>query len=225
MNQLSNFPTYSRHTESTEFLRQSIVKDIEEKGYSVNPFSLPLELADSLLTRALNLPKEIYQPAGVGRQSGLEVNHFVRNDNIAWIAGEHEIEGAWLAFTDALMQDLNRSLYLGLRSFESHFAIYPEKHFYKRHLDAFKGASNRKVSIVAYLNHQWDTSDGGELVLYNNCDDVCGLKIQPTFATLVVFLSEEFPHEVLPATRERISIAGWYSVVDKKISTLFVDHH
>jgi hypothetical protein len=28
--------------------------------------------------------------------------------------------------------------------------------------------------------------------------------------TLVVFLSDRFPHEVLPARRERLSLAGWF---------------
>lgn len=28
----------------------------------------------------------------------------------------------------------------------------------------------------------------------------------------MLFLSEEFPHEVLPASRERYSIAGWFRV-------------
>jgi len=29
---------------------------------------------------------------------------------------------------------------------------------------------------------------------------------------LVVFLSEEFPHEVLKAKRSRFSVAGWFRV-------------
>jgi len=29
---------------------------------------------------------------------------------------------------------------------------------------------------------------------------------------LVIFLSEEFPHEVLPANTHRYSIAGWFRV-------------
>jgi SM-20-related protein len=34
----------------------------------------------------------------------------------------------------------------------------------------------------------------------------------PTYGTLVVFLSDEFPHEVLKAHRDRYSIAGWFRV-------------
>jgi SM-20-related protein len=29
---------------------------------------------------------------------------------------------------------------------------------------------------------------------------------------VVIFLSERIPHEVLPATRDRYSIAGWFRV-------------
>jgi SM-20-related protein len=36
------------------------------------------------------------------------------------------------------------------------------------------------------------------------------IKVLPSFGTIVVFLSEEFPHEVLPAKRDRYSIAGWF---------------
>ena len=34
----------------------------------------------------------------------------------------------------------------------------------------------------------------------------------PSFGSVAIFLSEEFPHEVLPATRDRYSIAGWFRV-------------
>jgi len=36
--------------------------------------------------------------------------------------------------------------------------------------------------------------------------------VLPQLGTLVVFLSEEFPHEVLAAQRDRYSIAGWFRV-------------
>ena len=32
----------------------------------------------------------------------------------------------------------------------------------------------------------------------------------PAAGTLVVFMSGDFPHEVLPASRERLSLTGWY---------------
>ena len=61
-----------------------------------------------------------------------------------------------------------------------------------------------------YLNKQWQEGDGGQLVLYCDEQDTKGIHIQPTFGTVVVFLSDEFPHEVLPSQRTRLSIAGCY---------------
>ncbi|MDH5172415.1 MAG: 2OG-Fe(II) oxygenase, partial [Gammaproteobacteria bacterium] len=39
-----------------------------------------------------------------------------------------------------------------------------------------------------------------------------GIKVTPALGTVAVFLSEDFEHEVLPARRDRFSIAGWYRV-------------
>jgi SM-20-related protein len=153
-----------------------------------------------------------FNPAGIGRELMHMHNRFVRNDEICWITGESDAGRNWLAFADRLQTFLNRHLLLGLFSFESHFARYAPGAFYKRHLDAFRGQTNRTLSIVAYLNTGWSTDDGGELVLYCDMADREGLRVSPIAGTVVVFLSEDFPHEVLPARRDRYSIAGWYSV-------------
>jgi len=64
--------------------------------------------------------------------------------------------------------------------------------------------------MVTYLNSDWQPGDGGELVLYAE-DEVTEIAtIEPRAGTLVLFLSEEIPHEVRPAIRDRISIAGWF---------------
>jgi SM-20-related protein len=36
--------------------------------------------------------------------------------------------------------------------------------------------------------------------------------VPPKNGTLVLFLSEEFPHEVLVAKKTRYSIAGWFRI-------------
>ena len=76
----------------------------------------------------------------------------------------------------------------------------------------FKGQQNRVLSLVVYLNPGWQHEDGGELVLYRDESDAEGIRVTPLMGTVVVFLSEEFPHEVLPAQRDRYSIAGWFRV-------------
>ncbi|WP_111976572.1 2OG-Fe(II) oxygenase [Algibacillus agarilyticus] len=194
-----------------ESLFNNLADDIYSKGYSVLPNALPSYLADGLYQYLQVMPEQKFDSAGTGRDDLHIVNQFVRTDEICWINGDTEIGTAWLKWTYELQQYLNRRLFLGLFSFESHFAHYAPGDFYKTHLDAFKGEANRVLSVVVYLNPQWNLDDGGELVIYLPSDtDVAQVKVTPSFATIVAFLSEDFPHEVLPATRDRYSIAGWY---------------
>ncbi|TVZ40443.1 SM-20-related protein [Alteromonadaceae bacterium 2753L.S.0a.02] len=189
-----------------------IATDIEIKGFSINPAALPHELGDSLSAYAHQLHAAKFERAGIGRADDFFKNSFVRSDEICWITGESLTGQAWLTWCLRLQRFLNRRLFLGLFSFESHFAHYKPGDFYKRHFDAFRGEANRVLSVVVYLNPAWGPDDGGELVLYSEDSDTQGVKVTPLQGTVVVFLSEEFPHEVLPAHRDRYSIAGWYRV-------------
>ncbi|MFP5505881.1 MAG: 2OG-Fe(II) oxygenase, partial [Gammaproteobacteria bacterium] len=38
------------------------------------------------------------------------------------------------------------------------------------------------------------------------------IDVLPQGGTFVCFLSDRFHHEVLPATRERMSVTGWFKV-------------
>jgi len=118
----------------------------------------------------------------------------------------------WRNWTNELRLYLNRRLFLGLFSFESHLAEYHPGDFYRTHLDAFRGESNRRLSRVTYLNPDWQPGQGGELMIYHPQTGAPLQKVAPVLGPLVVFLSEEFPHEVLPASRERHSVAGWFRV-------------
>lgn len=191
---------------------EHIASDLIEKGYSINPNALPPALTESLLQQLQEMNKAQFEKAGIGRESDHTMNEAVRSDEICWISGESDAGRDWLNWSLELQQYLNRRLFLGLFSFESHFASYQKGDFYKRHLDAFKGQTNRVLSMVVYLNKDWLPEDQGELVLYKSESDQEGIKVSPTFGTVVIFLSEEFPHEVLPAQRERFSIAGWFRV-------------
>lgn len=193
-----------------ELLFEAVATDLLEKGFSVRPASLPSELAEQLWLHLQQMPEHRFRLAGIGREQDHVHNQFVRTDAISWITGESEAGDAWLKWASALQTYLNQRLFLGLFSFESHFAHYAPGDFYKRHLDAFKGEANRILSLVVYLNPGWQPADGGELVIYADQQDLTGLRVTPAFGTVVAFLSEEFPHEVLPAKRDRYSIAGWY---------------
>lgn len=112
---------------------------------------------------------------------------------------------------ESLRLALNRTLQLGLFSLEAHYAIYPPGAAYRRHRDAFPdgGAmpNARVISCALYLNEGWTASDGGALRIYDG-DRV--RDVLPIAGTLACFLSERFEHEVLPATRERLSVTGWF---------------
>jgi SM-20-related protein len=190
-------------------LFERIAQDIEKQGFSINHHALPAELTRSLVHHLHNT-KVPFDNAGIGRAANYQQNERIRSDEICWITGDSLAGRHWLKWAAALQTHLNRRLFLGLFSFESHFAHYLPGAFYRRHLDAFKGEANRILSLVVYLNPDWESDQGGELVLYCRADDAQGTRILPSWATVVVFLSEDFPHEVLPAVRDRYSIAGWF---------------
>ena len=195
-----------------ETLFAQIADDLYQQGYSIRPHALPPHIANSLCDYQNQLSQQYYQQAGIGRGDDYLHNTFVRTDEICWITGEDKPCAQWLKWSAQLQQYLNRRLFLGLFSFESHFAHYAPGDYYKRHYDAFKGEANRVLSMVVYLNPNWGNDDGGELVLYKDEHDNEGIKVVPLMGTIAIFLSEEFPHEVLPATRDRYSIAGWFRV-------------
>lgn len=193
-------------------LFSEIAAAIYAKGYCVIENALPAELCNALAQHARQLPDHDFKPAGVGRGDQHATHAEIRQDSIAWINGDNKVEQQWLRWAAELQACLNQRLFLGLFSFESHFAHYKAGEFYKKHLDAFRGQSNRKLSLVTYLNCEWAAEDGGELRIFAEDGENIIADVLPRAGTLVLFLSEEFPHEVLPAKRDRLSIAGWFRV-------------
>ncbi len=186
-----------------------IVEALASDGYIVLSDTVEEALLVQLFQHVIALPDSTFQLAKIGRQQNQQQLLTIRNDKTVWLSDKALVEQAYLTVMQSMMMSLNRQLFLGLRSFEAHFAHYPIGHFYQRHLDAFRGESNRILSSVLYLNHDWQDSDGGQLVLYQS-DNSELLRIQPKWGQLVLFMSEQFPHEVLVSTRDRYSIAGWF---------------
>lgn len=153
-----------------------------------------------------------FELAGIGRGRDLHLNQQVRTDRVLWLEGQSPWARAYLAVMEDLRINLNRSLLLGLQDYECHWAYYPAGGFYRRHLDAFRGQSNRRLSTVLYLNPEWQVGDGGQLAIYEGSGEQPLLTVDPQFGTLVMFLSEQFPHEVLPTRRARYSVTGWFRV-------------
>ncbi|MBQ0720665.1 MAG: 2OG-Fe(II) oxygenase [Gammaproteobacteria bacterium] len=196
--------------DGSELIFADIARDIAATGYSILPNALPAALLDQLSKHVQTMSGADFKKAGIGRESAQHLNQLIRGDEICWINGDHEAGAAWLGWLESLQVFLNRRLFLGLFSSESHYAHYGPGDFYKKHSDAFKGEANRVLSMVLYLNNEWQSEDGGELVIYTGYEAQTPLAVSPSFGTIVVFLSEDFPHEVLPTRRDRFSIATWF---------------
>lgn len=151
------------------------------------------------------------QAAGLGNKLSYQKNEKIRGDKIRWIETEskNEYEQIFLKKISLFIAHLNRTCYTSIIEFESHYASYEKKSFYKRHLDQFKTDNGRKYSIIIYLNENWKNEDGGNLTLYPK--ECAQINISPIAGRMVFFKSDEMEHEVNPSfTRNRISIAGWF---------------
>ena len=195
-------------------LNAAIASDLYQNGWSVQRGYF-----DPVLIHALHSDLVAQDaagnltPAGVGRGDNHMIEKTIRNDDTQWLVGIDPAPRAYLAVMEGLRRDLNRHLFMGLFDFEAHYARYKTGGFYKKHLDALKGAQNRLVSTVTYLTPDWTPADEGFLVLYKTDDagiDHEIIKVLPEAGTLALFLSEDIPHEVLPPKRPRASIAGWF---------------
>ena len=207
--------TQENSREDQSVLFSTICDDLHVQSYSVQHLALPKTLINLLHDRVTGQDVPIYKTAGIGRSVEHHLNQNIRRDEISWIGGGPGLvnglaDDEWLKWTEALRLDLNRQLFLGLVPIESHYARYEKGGFYKRHVDAFTGSNNRKVSLVLFLNAFWKNTDKGELRLFVGEDSKDEILITPKLGTLVIFLSDEIPHEVLSTFSIRHSIAGWY---------------
>jgi SM-20-related protein len=189
-----------------------IAEQISLRGYVALSDFLPQPLLHALFTQVKETDEGVFKRAGIGRDSDFQVNSFVRSDRILWVSDRDDSLRAYFDWMEDLRLYLNRELLLGLFDYECHYAFYPEKAFYKKHVDAFRGRSNRRLSTVLYLNPAWQPGSGGELVLYSEDGREVLETIAPSFGRMVFFLSEVFPHEVLPTKKARYSLTGWFRV-------------
>lgn len=192
-------------------LLETVSQALAERGWWLGPDAVDRDLVRDLRADLVQLrANDELERAGIGRDLDFQLAERIRGDRIHWLSRTSRVQARLLAQMEALRLTLNESLFLGLFEFEAHYAHYPPGSFYRRHLDSFRGAANRIVSAVIYLNEDWREGDGGELVLYAESGDEVLATIAPRAGSMLLFLSEELPHEVLAAKRDRYSIAGWY---------------
>ena len=198
---------------------EQIADGLAESGYAVVDNFLTNAEVDAILD--LDLFREgvvNFRKAGIGKESQLQINESIRGDYIRWI-DKNEAPPPAKVYMDrlqSLCEYLNQSLYLSLKDYEIHFTIYPAGSYYKRHLDQFKKDDHRKLSVICYLNRAWEEQHGGQLRMHLQDKAIDFL---PLSGRLVCFRSDQIEHEVLPATKERLSLTGWMldQLVDVRI--------
>ena len=191
-----------------------ISSNLSERGWTVVDGFVDHALAEHLAQRcrAVHADGQMHA-AGIGKASDVTVRKAIRSDWIVWLtAGDHPETDQFLLAMEALRQTLNRELFLGLDESEHHFALYRDGAFYRRHLDRFRNDDRRVLSSILYLNHNWHADDGGMLRIFVASGDGGeeAVDIAPAANRLVLFLSDQIEHEVLPTNAQRLSLTGWF---------------
>ncbi len=189
----------------------TIIDALAYSGCYVGPTIL-----STVTTRALGDRLRALAAAGalcdarVGRANDAARHERIRGDTTLWLddAPKNDAETDAVRAVNALRVSINEALFIGAAEAELHYAHYPVGAFYKKHTDRFGDDDARLVSLIFYLNDDWLEENGGELVIYDNAQTALH-RVTPRAGTMVAFLSERFPHEVLPATIARLSLTGW----------------
>ena len=189
-----------------------IARHLQDTGYIVLEHALPDDLLARLVTRCQRDEPERFLASHVGRGADKKQIKSLRGDVISWLDEADEIDREYLALMETLRSGLNQSLYLGLFDYECHYAIYASGAGYAKHSDVLVGKKNRILTTVLYLNEEWQAACGGELQVYDQSGGEVIATVLPKFGTMIIFLSEMFPHEVLISHCTRRSIAGWFRV-------------
>ncbi|ENM1122336.1 2OG-Fe(II) oxygenase [Vibrio parahaemolyticus] len=169
-------------------------------------------LSEEEVTQLRDCIPDNWKKARIGRNDDVTRIESIRSDKIQWLKpAMGQPIANYLSKMEEIRQEVNRHFFLGLFEYEAHFAKYEKGDFYQKHLDCFKGNENRRLTTVFYMNESWSEEDAGELVVYDLNDKEI-VTIPPRGGRLLVFLSEQFPHEVLPTNAERFSIAGWFRI-------------
>lgn len=186
-----------------------LVDGIASEGFAIVDNFLTPEETDSILD--LDEFKNSllhFKKAGIGNNSNKQINEGIRGDYIQWIDRTTAPDPLlkYLLKLKELISAVNQGLFLSLKDYEVHLTNYPIGSYYKRHLDQFKKDDHRKLSVICYLNKDWKEEEGGQLRIYHQEAE---LDVLPIAGRLVCFRSDLLEHEVLPATRPRMSLTGW----------------
>ncbi len=197
----------------------SWMDDISNKDYVIIDHFLREDLYTEIKSFFLG-KMPAFTLAGIGALDENQINTKVRGDFTYWLDRKRDVqlEPYW-NLLDETMHIFNRYCYLSLSGFEFHLAHYPSGGHYNKHLDQFENRNNRMISMIIYLNDDWQPGDGGELEIFEK--DGSSFLVEPLAARCVLFKSAEVPHAVLEAHKSRFSLTGWLLYQPSAIGKFF----
>ncbi len=188
---------------------ESVCRELVDKGWTIQDEFLEPELVLQLAGECINdYQQGRLKQAGVGRGDQKLTELAIRGDQIRWLErGMSNAVDRYLDCIERLRRHFNEQLFSNLENSESHFAYYGNGAFYQKHLDQFQNSNQRIISSVLYLNPDWQKHHGGELRLH-----LAGAQVDvaPIANRMVLFMSADIWHEVLPTTAPRLSLTGWF---------------
>lgn len=188
---------------------EALIASYIENKVGISEHFLTDELANNLKQNLYSLnERNLLKEAGTGNSEAIAYDSAVRSDSIYWLDKKHNnaFENEFFKHIEDFIRYLNQSCYTGITGYEFHYSLYEKGDFYLKHLDQFQNNSRRKFSMISYLNSNWQTADGGELLIHQDNNNQ---KISPTQGKTVFFKSDELVHEVLLTQNTRMSITGW----------------
>ncbi len=196
--------------DSTLIDKLNLIADgLAENGFAIiDDFLSPQEVQSILQQDEFKNGLLQFKKAGIGKFQDKQINEAIRGDYIQWVdrASAQPSIQAYLTKLNELISFVNQNLFLSLKDYEVHMTIYPPGSYYKRHLDQFKKDDHRRLSVICYLNENWKEEEGGQLRIFLPEKHI---DVLPVAGRLVCFRSDQLEHEVLPATRPRLSLTGW----------------
>jgi SM-20-related protein len=171
----------------------------------------------------------------------------IRGDLHAWVNDIERVSlqlpnlGSLLRKMDSIRVEMNEVCGFDSPKCQTQVACYPgEGARYVRHLDAFIGGANRRITVLFCtltilkifnfaqercidvsmidLNENWKKEDDGCLraflpktpTLPGGEDDEESFDIEPIADRILIFQSRTIEHEVLPSHAQRFSITTWF---------------
>lgn len=194
------------------------IDKLSANGFVVVDDFLPDDLYKQIRTFFLEKLDE-FEQAGIGSLDQNMIQKNIRGDETYWLDDQRdEVLKDWWQLVGETIQNLNRYCYLSLSGYEFHLAHYPPGGHYDRHLDQFADRDNRMISVVIYLNENWQMVDGGELEIF--MENKAHL-VEPIQKRAVLFRSDAVPHAVLKAHKSRYSLTGWLLYRPAALGKLF----